>query len=150
MNSYKKNISNGLDLATVCPVSGLSITSKPEWTNIDLGADYSVSFKLIGEKILFSIPVGYSGPNGMNRFIEERKKILLSLNLLNNKYIEIKDYSQISATTSKEGRQQFTKHMQKERGNSNLLGYFGFNASLYLKFASHLLLSNCQCWFKTA
>ena len=135
MNSNQKNKSYGLGLSTICPVSGLTITSKPAWTNIDLGYGYSATFKLIGEKILLSIPVGHSGQNGMNRFLEERKKILLSLNLFNNKYIEIKDYSQISGATTKEGRQQFTRYMKKERSKNNLLGYFGFNATLFVNIA---------------
>ncbi|MCP3873963.1 MAG: response regulator [Desulfobacteraceae bacterium] len=135
MHPNQKIISNGSDLSTICPVSGLSITSKPEWTNIDLGEGYSASFKLIGKKILLSVPAGHSGNNGMNRFLEERKKILLSLNLFNNRYIEIKDYSMVSGTTSKDGRQQFTAYMKKERKKPNLMGYFGFNATLFVNMA---------------
>ncbi|MCP3899936.1 MAG: response regulator, partial [Desulfobacteraceae bacterium] len=135
MHSNQKTKSYGLDLSNTCPVSGLSITSKPEWKNIDLGEGYSVSFKLIGEKILLSIPAGSSGKNGMNRFLEERKKILLSLNLFTKKYIEIKDYSQVAGATSKEGRQQFTTYMKKERNKANLLGYFGFNATMFVNMA---------------
>lgn len=134
MHSNQQTISNGFDLPRVCPVSGLSITSKPEWTNIDLGDNYYASFQLIGKKILLSIPSGYSRKNGMTRFLEERKKILLSLNLFNNKYIELKDYSQISGATS-ESRRKFTKYMKTERNKNNLQGYFGFNTSLYLKLA---------------
>ena len=122
----------------LCPVSGLHITAKPEWTDIDLEENYSVSFKLIGERILLSIPVGDSGKNGMNRLFEERDKVLKNIGLLDDKYVEIKDYSQIPGATSKEGRQQFTNHMIKERNKSNLLGYFGFSATLFVKLAINI------------
>ena len=118
-----------------CPVSGLPITSKPEWTNIDLGEGYSVTFQLIGKRILVSTPAGNSGKNGMNRLFEEREKILKSTGLFDNKYIELKDYGKISGVTTRNGRQQFTNFMINERNRANLLGFFGYNASLFIKFS---------------
>jgi PAS domain S-box-containing protein len=116
-----------------CPVSGWPITSKPEWLNIDLGEEYFVSFKLIGKKILLSSLSGNSGRNGINRFFEERKKILKSSDLLGKQFIELKDYSQAVSLATKEERQQFIKHMKLERNQGNLMGYFGYNASLSIK-----------------
>jgi len=38
-----------------CPVTGLPVTTKSEWTDIDLGEGYSVTFCLIGDRILLYI-----------------------------------------------------------------------------------------------
>ncbi len=116
-----------------CLVSGLPIYLTPEWTNIDLGEGYYVSFKLIGSRILLSIPQGNSGKNGMVRLIEERDKFLEKTGLFSKKYVEIKDYSQVSGATTKNGRLQFANSLVSERDRGNLLGFFGFNASFFVK-----------------
>ena len=46
----------------------------------------------------------------------------------------LKDYSKVTGMTTKEGRQQFANYMIKERARGNLLGYFGYNASVFVKW----------------
>jgi len=108
----------------VCPVTGLPIVQKPEWTDIDCGESYSITFKLIGERILLNIPKGNSGKNGMIRLGQERDKVLKDANLSGKKYVELKDYSGLVGAPSREGRQQFMEYMIGERDLGNLLGYW--------------------------
>lgn len=119
----------------ICPVTGLSITQRPEWVDINLGEAYSVSFRLIGDRILLSIPEGNSGKNGMNRLFKEREKVLEDAGLYNDKYVEIKDFSGIVGATTREGRNQFLGQMIKERERGNLLGFWGFNSTISVKWA---------------
>ena len=61
-------ISNG----EKCPVTGLSITVKDGWSDINLIEGYSVSFAIIGEHILYVTPKGNSGKNGMELLTKHR------------------------------------------------------------------------------
>ncbi len=117
-----------------CPVSGLPVTALPQWEGIDLGEGYSASFRLIGDRILLTIPAGNSGKNGMRRLLKVRENFLKSVGLLGKKYLEIKDYSKVPGATTKEGRQQFVEGMIKERDEGNLQGYWGFGASRFVKW----------------
>ncbi len=117
-----------------CQITGLSVTAPAEWTGLDLGEGYSVSFRLIGDKILQTLPVGNSGKNGMKRLLDERKKFLESMGLAGKNYVEIKDYGEVVGGVSKEGRMQFTAGMLREREEGNLLGYWGYRASQFVKF----------------
>ena len=117
-----------------CPVSGFPVTSSPQWSKIDLGEDYFVSFQLIGDRILMTTPFGNSGKGGMKNLFEERANFLKSVGLLVKGYFEIKDYSKVTGKITKEGRQQFVEGMVKERYEGNLLGYWGFGASRFVKW----------------
>ncbi len=116
-----------------CPVTGLLITSKPEWTDIDLGENYSVSFKFIGDKILLSIPKGRSGEHGMKNLFNERSKVLDSMLLSNDPFFELKDYSQVHKRVNKAGRNQFCTGMHEHKDRT--LGFIGYNAPLSVRFA---------------
>jgi len=129
------NMAEQIPVGIKCPVTGLPVLSKPEWTNIDLGEGYSVTFRLIGNKIMFTVPAGNSGKNGMRRLFEEREDFLKNVGLLGKKYLEIKDYGKVSGATTKEGRQQFVEGMVKERDEGNLRGYWGFGASRFVKWS---------------
>ena len=118
----------------ICPVSGLPITAPAEWSEIDLGEGYSVSFRLIGDKILQTLPIGNSAKNGMRRLLEERKIFLESMGLSERSYVEIKDYGKVSGSLSKEGRMQFIEAMVKERSDGYLMGYWGYSASRLVKW----------------
>jgi PAS domain S-box-containing protein len=117
-----------------CLITGLPITIPASWSGIDLGEGYSVSFRLIGDKILQTLPAGSSGKSGMVRLFEERKKFLISMGLSESSYVEIKDYAEVPGTLSKAGRIQFMEGMIKERDEGRLLGYWGYGASRFVKW----------------
>ena len=81
----------------VCHVTGLPITSRPEWEGIDLGEKYSVTFKFIGNRILLSIPKGRSGEHGMENLMRERIKVRDAMLKPNEPFFEIKDYSGVGS-----------------------------------------------------
>ncbi len=41
-----------------CPVTGLTITQKPEWSDIGFGGDYRIRICLLGEQIILAKSVG--------------------------------------------------------------------------------------------
>ncbi len=48
------------DTLRVCPLTGLSVLARPEWTDVGFGGDYRMSFSVLGEKILLVHNVGYA------------------------------------------------------------------------------------------
>ena len=114
-----------------CHVTGLPIIIKPEWTDISLGKGYSVTFKIIGEDTLLSIPNGKADKDGMGKFFEERSKIINRVFGRNKKFFELKDYSKIIGKPEREGRNIFIHRMLEDA--DRLEGFIGFNASIWVK-----------------
>ena len=47
---------NGASAPDLCPVSGLAVTRRREWTDVALTREYSASFALVGSRVLLSTP----------------------------------------------------------------------------------------------
>jgi signal transduction histidine kinase/HPt (histidine-containing phosphotransfer) domain-containing protein len=133
LQSRKVTTETGLPAAK-CPVTGLPVTAPGEWAGIDLGEGYSVSFRLIGDKILQTLASGNSATNGARRLFKEREKFLRSMALLGRSYVEIKDFSGQTGRPSRAGRIQFTEGMVRESDAGNLLGFWGYGASRYIRW----------------
>ncbi len=108
-----------------CPITGFPVKKFSQWENVILTDSYSVSFFLIGDNIILSIPKGNAGVEGIKKFLEKRNEFLCFSKLNEKKYIELKDYSKISGTISRESRMIFAEAMNKEKDRGYLLALLG-------------------------
>ena len=130
-----KNISNNESAQNhICPATGLPIFRRPEWSDIYIAEDYAVSFSLIGNAILCTVANGILSNKGTRRLLEERKKVLKEANLWDKRYAEIRDYSMLKGRPSKESRMMFANSVLKEADEGRLIGFWGFNAPLFLRW----------------
>jgi len=125
-----------------CPVTGLKFTLNSKWTRIKLNETYSVSFALIGDRILYTIPEGFCGQDGLTLLLEKKDLFLEVYGLTNKRYAEIKNYTFIREH-NREGIKQFRQRLLLEREKGLLLGYWGFNAEYHIKY-----LFNARMWQK--
>ncbi|MCP4576228.1 MAG: PAS domain S-box protein [Deltaproteobacteria bacterium] len=121
------------DEESVCPVTSLPITTRPEWTHIPIDDNYSVSFSLIGNAILRVVPNGPVTERGTRRLIEARDKVLKDADLKGKQYAEIRDHSMITRKPSRNGRMLLTNLLLKETNEGNLVGFWVFNAPLSIR-----------------
>jgi len=45
---------------SICPVTGLPVLGRPEWTDVGFGGDYRATVSVVGSQILLSRPSGYA------------------------------------------------------------------------------------------
>ena len=135
---YEKNLSKEAlpsDEESTCPVTFLPVTTKPEWMDIRVDDNYSVSFRLIGKAILFTVLNGtLSSRAGERKLVAEREKVLIEAGLSDNKYAEIVDYSMYVGYPSKEIRMMHANFLVKEFATGNLLGFWVFNTPLFIRW----------------
>ena len=74
MNHETENIYTDSETTENCPVTGMPIYSRPEWTDINLDENYSITFRFIGKKILLSFPRGEAGEKGVENFFKKRNE----------------------------------------------------------------------------
>ena len=82
-----------------CPVSGLPIIRKPEWTDVVLGDNYQVTFSLLGDRIILSHKSGYGTPDSTDNFFILMQQVLSSRQTADRSFILIEDYTQFKGAT---------------------------------------------------
>ena len=135
-SSPKQNMKKGVITTTnssICPVTSLPVMSRPEWTDIEIDENFSVSFRLIGTAIFCTALNGILSKTGAKKLFAEREKFLAEANLPGNKYVEIMDYSMLTGYLSKEIRMILGNYLLKEVDAGNLLGFWVVNAPMFTR-----------------
>ena len=111
----------------VCPTTGLDILSRPEWTDIDLGEGYSVTFRVIGTNIIYSVTRGHGSIAGVRRLFEMRSKIIEEFIGIEQPYVEVRDFSFTIGMPLKDVRDEFARGLMADQ--DRLIRFIGINAS---------------------
>ncbi len=113
--------------SSTCPVTGLPIVQKPEWTDIPVGEGYRVTFCQIGERILHVILRGNETRLVVKKFYEYREQVLKEFPCGGQKIVEIRDYKDVIGAPSRSARLAHTRYFARE--TRRCLGFIAFNAS---------------------
>jgi len=115
----------------ICPITGVTIISYPEWENVVCNKGYSVSYKIIKDNILLGEGVGKATINGLIKSLGLGLKII-EKHFKNNPFVYIENFGRISNPTN-ESRKYYTKHM-KSLSEKNMKALIYYNVSPYLRF----------------
>jgi PAS domain S-box-containing protein len=107
-----------------CPVTGLTLRSWPEWTGMALPGDYRVSFHLLGDGIVLSVPEGVCSPESMEGFLAAHRRFIEGVGLAGTRYAEIKDCRGMQ-TLAPRARQEFISRLGAD-GTAPRAGFWGF------------------------
>ncbi len=117
-----------------CPVTGLPILQRPEWTDQDYGKNYKLTVKIVGSNILHSRPSGYATIHDTEHALELTGKVAaeaISKDLL---YVQIEDYSNLHGA-SFEARKHFITNMKKRQ---QLIGLVFYGVTPFFKMSIQL------------
>lgn len=118
-----------------CPVTGMTMTTCKEWSHIPLPNGYSISFKLLGERILCSAPSGKINYEGTRALFENYEAVLSQAGLSGKQFIEISDYSNIIGYPSKRTRIYVSDFLIGKINEGLLIGHFVYNVPKLIKWA---------------
>jgi len=119
--------------SSCCPVTGLPITARPEWTEIRLTSDYSVTFSIIGKAILLITPNGYPSEEGATALLGKRMEVIHEAGLSDRSYVELRDYRMLSGAPQKGARMALTNFLMKEGSGGHLKGFWAFGAPILVR-----------------
>jgi len=127
-----KNINT--DHYKIDPVSGLSMLSKPEWTDVNFSKDYKISISILGEKILFMTASGTADLQAIKNVLTFTDDIIDEVIQSGQKYILINNISDVIFMT-RGGR----KHLKKYLENSKIIeGLIFYGVSSLFKLSINL------------
>lgn len=118
-----------------CPVSGFPIFSPPEYHRYCVSDEYKVTFKKIGNNILYLEPEDGATDISMIGMFKIREKFIQTYFQPDHYIVELKNYYHVKKTLDKHARNQFTKFMKRDIEKKRLAGFIGFNASFFIKTA---------------
>jgi signal transduction histidine kinase/CheY-like chemotaxis protein len=81
-----------------CPVTGLPIESRPEWTDLQVAEQYWVTFKRIGDNILLNLPYGNMAYFDTDRYFELRNKVISEAFPEGGYYVDVKSYEKLTGS----------------------------------------------------
>jgi len=112
----------------------LPITGKPDWTEIPLDSDFSVTFSIIGKAILLITLKGKSSDEGVRNLFEKKAAVIDEAGLTGKNYAELRDYRLLTGTPPKAGRMAIINFMLKEATEGHLQGSWVFGAPRLIRF----------------
>ncbi len=114
----------GID-ATCCPLSGLPILRRPEWTNLEFDTHYRFSTALIGDRIIYNQPVGNATESTLEKALDLTDRVCEELIPPDQTYVHLSDYRMVRGVSSG-GRKYFIEYML---ARTRLAGFIIFGAS---------------------
>jgi len=104
----------------LCPLTGLPILQRPEWTDVDFGKDFRMTLRVVGGRILHSRPSGYATRHDAEGALKLTAKVAAEAIGEGAPYVQIEDYSNLHGT-SFAGRRYFIDNMQKREQLTSLI-----------------------------
>jgi PAS domain S-box-containing protein len=120
--------------ATRCPVSGLPIHRRPEWTDLPLGNRYRFSTALIGDRIIFNQPVGHATEATLRKALSLTDEACAASIPPDLTYVHLSDYRRVR-NVSPAGRKYFLTYILAK---NRLSGFIIFGASPLLRIVIKL------------
>jgi len=123
-----------------CPVTGLPVVQKPQWTDIRISADFIVSYRLIGDRILQVIPRGHFTRMDLESTRVLQDQVLQEAVKPGIKIVEIDDFQDITGSAARSGNIANARYFEQKTGQ--YLASIAFNVpgrtKLYLRVVGRI------------
>lgn len=121
MNS-EKNTNIESESSDICPVTGLPVLRKPEWTDVSFGTDFKVSYSILGDNICLGRSSGYGTIHEIEKTLGLSKKIIDEAFADGRPYVQINDYANLRGV-SIEGRKFYIANSIKRKQLRGIIFY---------------------------
>jgi len=107
-----KNSNTKFATSSICPVTGLPILRRPEWTDVSFGKDYKLTVSILGDSIVLNQPSGYVTLHDAENTLRLSSKLVTEIITGGRPYVHISDYSNLRGA-SLEARKYYIDNMKK-------------------------------------
>ena len=117
-----KNIGFEPGTSYLCPVTGLPILSRPEWTDVSFGKDYRVTISILGDSILLLQVSGYATLHDIKHALSFTDKVIAEGIYGDRGFLLLEDMSN-AIGMSREARKYFINHTKKRKNLRAMIFY---------------------------
>ncbi|MFH1156748.1 MAG: response regulator [Pseudomonadota bacterium] len=97
-----------------CPVTGLPVTTRPEWRYAAADETYSVTFHIVGKSIVYSAPRGFTTLPGIRSVMALYETVVQDIPTPDGRFIQIEDYAALQNSTL-DARKYFIDYMNRNK-----------------------------------
>ncbi len=116
------NFTSSIPPQTVCPATGLPVTTRPEWTDRQFGSGYRLTTRVIGDRIILNQPTGHAELADIVDSLQATDAIVQKHIDSSTGYVHISDYSGMQGITRK-ARKHYIRHMSRRKRMIGLIYY---------------------------
>ena len=117
-----------------CPVTGLPVDRRPEWTDVELAPGYSLTIEVIGGHIIHTRPVGHATRKGVTLVRELLDRVFADGVPADGPYVQVSDYTRLTGATPN-ARRSFVAGMQHRQ---EVAAYVVYGASSLFRLSIKL------------
>ena len=103
-----------------CPITGLAVVRRPEWTEIRLDANYTTTIEIVGGHIVKSSPSGYATVSGVAKLTPLHRRAISEAIKPGAPHVHIADYTNFKGSTF-EARRAFAEDLKTRDGLAALI-----------------------------
>jgi len=111
-----------------CPVTGLRVLRRPEWTDVSFGKDYKVTVSIVGDNILWVQPSGYVTLDNQINVLSFTDQVPAEAISGGKPYIHIEDWSRFQGA-SLAARKYYIDAMPKRNRITDVI--FCYTSSMF-------------------
>ncbi|MCG8472524.1 MAG: sensor histidine kinase [Desulfobacterales bacterium] len=104
----------------VCPISGLPVTTWPQWTGVQISSDYELSISLIGENIVLGRVRGRATRESTRLGLELTREAIAAITSDGRRFIYIEDFAGLTHV-SYDARRYYIRFLQSLEGMHTLI-----------------------------
>ncbi|MEK7392036.1 MAG: hypothetical protein AAB214_05655 [Fibrobacterota bacterium] len=136
------------NVAGRCPVTGLVVTTRPEWTDVRIGPNTTVTWRMIGDAILDNITVGERTIETQAPLMAFRDRLVGELFPPGHKYVETYDLSGVAGIPPSEVRRQHSLfHISNSYRDCSGVYVYGSNIFLRSVYRTSLAVAGGGLWY---
>ncbi len=125
-----------------CPITGLPIVQKPQWTDIRISNDFVVTYRLIGDRILHAAPQGYFTKGNLEKADAVLDQVLKESVAPGVRIVEIDDFKNIIGSTTRSGRIAGIRYFEEK--TEKYIGLIAFTVSWRTKLFLRVAWRTCR------
>ena len=103
-----------------CPITGLPVVRRPEWTEICLDENYRTTIEIVGGHIVKSTPSGYATGTGVAKLTPLHREAISAAIKPGAPHVHIADYTNFEGSTF-EARRAFAEDLKTRDGLAALI-----------------------------
>ncbi len=131
-----------------CPVTGMPVMTRPEWTDVRIGPRTTVTFRLIGDSILDIVTVGERTKETQAPLMSVRNRVVELLFPNGRGYVEMYDISRVAGIPPAEVRRQHSLfHLSEHFRDCTGCVVYGMNIFLRSIYRTSLAVAGGGLWY---
>jgi len=123
------------DRSVICPVTGLPVIERDDWTNIRLHDAYQMTIRILDNRILSINSEGDMSRLDADRAFPIRNKIIAD-RFGDRPYVELRSYERLHGMLTAEQRRKHAHHWLHSPGK--MAGLILYNTPVHVRMAAHL------------